>query len=235
MFRRVVRLIKSWLGFLISFGEDPEVMLQQAVEEMRSTLPRLNEILISTRATVLKLEGEIRRLVAEDQKLSGSIEGALREGSPSSRTLAEDLALRLEEVRETREEAEEQVGTARHAHENAVTTVDELKRRLRDRIELAQKAVEEHKRARLVRQAADALMTLDSYDTGGTTDKYVEQVRQRSAEAKAALEIATGSHDLSRIEAERNIRRARARQLLGEFEKKLDAPAAGSETKRITE
>lgn len=235
MIRRVIRLMKSWFGYLISFGEDPEVMLQQAVEEMRSTLPRLNEILISTRATVLKLESEIRRLDTEDQKLSSSIESALREGSPSSRTLAEDFALRLEEVRETKDEADGQLGTARQAHQNAMTTVDELKRRLRDRIELAQKAVEEHKRARLVRQAADALMTLDAYDTGGTTDKYVEQVRQRSAEAKAALEIATGTQGLARIEAERNLRRARAQQLLGEFEKKLDTPAAHPEKKQLTE
>jgi phage shock protein A len=235
MLRRVIRLIKSWFGYLLSFGEDPEVMLQQAAEEMRNTLPRLNEILISTRATVLKLESEIRRLDTEDQKLSSSIESALREGSPSSRTLAEDFALRLEEVRETKDEAEEQLGTARPAHQNAMTTVDELKRRLRARIELAQKAVEEHKRARLVRQAADALMTLDAYDTGGTTDKYVEQVRQRSAEAKAALEIATGTQGLARIEAERNVRRARAQQLLGEFEKKLDAPAASPEKKQLTE
>jgi phage shock protein A len=231
MFRRVVRLIKSWFGYLVSFGEDPEVMLQQAAEEMRGTLPRLNEILISTRATVLKLEGETRRLTAEEQKLGNSIESALREGSPASRTLAEDLALRLEEVRESNDEAAGQLVTARQAHQAAVTTVDELKRRLRDRIQLAQKAVEEHKRARLVRQAADALTTLDAYDTGGTTDKYVEQVRQRSAEAKAALEIATGSQDLSRLEAERNVRRARAKELLGEFEKKI----GDSENKRLTE
>lgn len=226
MFRRVIRLIKSWFGYLVSFGEDPEVMLQQATEEMRSTLPRLNEILISTRATALKLESETRRLDAEERKLSDSIESALREGSAPSRTLAEDLALRLQEVRETKDEASGQLVTASQAHQNAITMVDELKRRLRERIELAQKAVEEHKRARLVREAADALMTLDAYDTGGTTDKYVEQVRQRSAEARAALEIATGSQDLSHIEAERNIRRARAKQLLGEFEKKLDRPPA---------
>ena len=234
MLRRVIRLIKSWFGYLISFGEDPEVMLQQAAEEMRSTLPRLNEILISTRATALKLESETRRLDTEERRLSDSIESALREGSAASRNLAEDLALRLQEVRETKDEASSQLVTANQAHQNAITMVDELKRRLREKIELAQKAVEEHKRARLVRQAADALMTLDAYDTGGTTDKYVEQVRQRSAEAKAALEIATGSQDLSRIEAERNIRRARAKELLGEFEKKLDRPA-GDSNKRLTE
>jgi phage shock protein A len=39
MFERFSRMVKSWIGFFISVGEDPEVMLQEAVEEMRSTMP----------------------------------------------------------------------------------------------------------------------------------------------------------------------------------------------------
>ena len=50
MFGRLGRLIKSWLGYFISFAEDPEVMLQESIEEMRNTLPRLNQILVTTRA-----------------------------------------------------------------------------------------------------------------------------------------------------------------------------------------
>ena len=41
-----------------SFAEDPEVMLQESIEEMRNTLPRLNQILVTTRATVIRLEQE---------------------------------------------------------------------------------------------------------------------------------------------------------------------------------
>ena len=51
MFSRLVRVIKSWLGFFISYAEDPEVMLQESIEEMRNTLPKLNQILVTTRAT----------------------------------------------------------------------------------------------------------------------------------------------------------------------------------------
>src|SRR5204862_1936912 len=56
MFNRIARLFKSWVGYFISFAEDPEVMLQEAIEEMRNTLPKLNQILITTRATVIRLE-----------------------------------------------------------------------------------------------------------------------------------------------------------------------------------
>ena len=55
MFGRLGRMIKSWIGFFISFGEDPEVMLQESIEEMRNTLPKLNQILVTTRATVIRL------------------------------------------------------------------------------------------------------------------------------------------------------------------------------------
>ena len=55
MFDRLIRVFKSWIGYFISFAEDPEVMLQESIEEMRNTLPKLNQILVTTRATVIRL------------------------------------------------------------------------------------------------------------------------------------------------------------------------------------
>ena len=65
MFDRLGRLFRAWMGFFISMGEDPEVMLQDAIEEMRITMPRLNSVLVATRATVIRLEEEIKQRVAE--------------------------------------------------------------------------------------------------------------------------------------------------------------------------
>ena len=36
MFKRLARVLKSWIGYFISFAEDPEVMLQESIEEMRN-------------------------------------------------------------------------------------------------------------------------------------------------------------------------------------------------------
>ena len=58
MFARLSRLMRAWMGFFISLGEDPEVMLQDAIEEMRMTMPKLNSVLVATRATVIRLEEE---------------------------------------------------------------------------------------------------------------------------------------------------------------------------------
>ena len=74
MFARLGRLFRAWMGFFISMGEDPEVMLQDAIEEMRVTMPRLNQVLVATRATVIRLEEERNGLARQDKNLSASIQ-----------------------------------------------------------------------------------------------------------------------------------------------------------------
>ena len=81
MFDRLGRLFRAWMGFFISMGEDPEVMLQDAIEEMRITMPKLNSVLVATRATVIRLEEERDALRRQDKNLTASIQAALREGT----------------------------------------------------------------------------------------------------------------------------------------------------------
>src|SRR3954453_10184249 len=100
MFKRLARVFKSWIGYFISFAKDPEVMLQESVEEMRNTLPRLNQILVTTRATAIQLEQEKGELERKERQLVGSIKAALSEGSPESRRLAEDDASTLQQLRQ---------------------------------------------------------------------------------------------------------------------------------------
>ena len=113
------RHLQSWLGFFISFAEDPEVMLQQSIEEMRNTLPRLNQVLVTTRATSIRLEQEKDELTAKEKQLTASIQAALREGSPESRKIAEDYAVTLQQVRQDLVSTTDQFASANHAFENA--------------------------------------------------------------------------------------------------------------------
>lgn len=218
MFERLARLIKSWLGFFISFAEDPEVMLQESIEEMRNTLPRLNQILVTTRATVIRLEEEKRELEAKEKQLANSIQAALREGSPEARKVAEADALALQQVRQELTATREQFETASSAYKNAEISVADIKEKLRQRIEQCRRAIQESKKAEVMKSAADALAELDTYGTAATAEKYLEQVKQKVAESKAAVEIATGGADIERIKVERKARELQAQSVLAEFE-----------------
>lgn len=218
MFARLARVFKSWIGYFISFAEDPEVMLQESIEEMRNTLPKLNQVLVTTRATVIRLEQEKEELERKERQLVNSIRAALTEGSPESRRIAEDDAATLQQVRQDLEATNGQLTAASNAFQNAQITVEDLKQKLRTKIDQSRKAIQESKKAAVMKQAASALAELDAYGVGATNDKYLEEIKQRSAEAKASVEVATGGLDVERIKNERKARQLQAQSVLNEFE-----------------
>lgn len=218
MLSRLARLIKSWLGFFISYAEDPEVMLQESIEEMRNTLPKLNQILVTTRATEIRLEQDLLEAQRKERSLIASIKTALADGSSEARRLAEDDASTLQQVRLEVQSTTEQLEAAKNAFENAKLSVDDIKAKLRTRIEQARKAIAESKKAEVMRSAANALAELDTYGTAATTDKYLDQIRQKVAESKASVEVATGGLDTERIKLERKSRQLQAQSILTEFE-----------------
>ena len=218
MFARLGRLFRAWMGFFISMGEDPEVMLQDAIEEMRITMPKLNMVLVATRATVIRLEEERDQLRRQDKNLSASIQAALREGTAAARSVAEEDAIQLQQIRIDLASTEEQWASAQHAHESAQMSVDTLKTRLKEKIETCQRALKERQKAVVMKVAVDAIIELQSYGVASTADKFLEQIKQEVAESKAAVEVATGSIDTKAIERERTSRKVKAAGILQQFE-----------------
>jgi phage shock protein A len=209
-------------------AEDPEVMLQDAIEEMRTTMPRLNTVLVATRATVIRLEEERDQLARQDKNLSGSIQAALRDGSAAARSVAEEDAIQLQQIRMDLKSTEEQLVAAMKAHDSASMSVEALKAKLKAKIETCQKALKERQKAKVMRSAADAIVELQSYGVASTADKFLENIRQEVAESKAAVEVATGALDTGAIERERTSRKLKAASILQQFEAEMgiSKPAA---------
>jgi phage shock protein A len=230
MFARLGRLFRAWMGFFISIGEDPEVMLQDAIEEMRMTMPKLNSVLVATRATVIRLEEERDALLRQERTLTGSIQAALRDGSAAARSVAEEDALQLQQLRTDLTSTQEQLASAAKAHDSAKISVDTLKGKLKERIEMAQRAMKERQKAQVMKQAADAIVELQSYGVASTADKFLEQIKQEVAESKAAVEVATGGIDTQAIERERTARKLKAASILQQFEAEMGISAPPTAT-----
>jgi phage shock protein A len=216
-------------------GEDPEVMLQDAIEEMRMTMPKLNSVLVATRATVIRLEEERDSLVRQERQLTASIQAALRDGSAAARSVAEEDALQLQQLRTDLASTQEQLAAASKAHEGAKLSVDTLKAKLKAKIETTQRALKERQKAQVLKTAADAIVELQSYGVAATADKFLEQIKQEVAESKAAVEVATGGIDTQAIERERTARKLRASTILQQFEAEMGiAPPAATTTTTVT-
>ena len=232
MFDRLGRLFRAWMGFFISMGEDPEVMLQDAIEEMRMTMPKLNSVLVATRATVIRLEEERDALRRQDKNLSAAIQAALREGTAAARSVAEEDAIQLQQIRMDLATTEEQLATAQKAHESSQMSVESLKQKLKEKIETSQRALKERQKALVMKKAVDAIVELQSYGVASTADKFLEQIKQEVAESKAAVEVATGTIDTKGIEHERTSRKIKAAGILQQFEVEmgLAKPVAAPES-----
>jgi phage shock protein A len=230
MFARLSRLFRAWMGYFISIGEDPEVMLQDAIEEMRMTMPKLNSVLVATRATVIRLEEERDALVRQEKNLTASIQAALRDGSAAARSVAEEDAIQLQQLRQDLTSTTEQLAAAAKAHESAKLSVDTLKAKLKEKIETSQRALKERQKAIVMKQAADAIVELQSYGVASTADKFLEQIKQEVAESKAAVEVATGGIDTAAIERERTSRKLKAAGILQQFEVEMGLVAPPTAT-----
>ena len=218
MFDRLGRLLRAWMGFFISMGEDPEVMLQDAIEEMRITMPKLNSVLVATRATVIRLEEERDQLSRQDKNLTAAIQAALRDGSADARSVAEEDAIQLQQIRTDLASTVDQLTAAQRAHEGAQLSVETLKTKLKEKIETCQRALKERQKAQVMKVAVDAIVELQSYGVASTADKFLEQIKQEVAESKAAVEVATGTLDTHSIERERTARKVKAAGILSQFE-----------------
>ena len=104
-------------------------------------------------------------------------------------------------------------------------SVDVLKTRLKEKIELSQRALKDRQKAQVMRVAADAIVELQSYGVASTADKFLEQIKQEVAESKAAVEVATGGIDTVAIERERTSRKLKAAGILQQFELEMGISA----------
>ena len=152
-------------------------------------------MLVATRATVIRLEEERDALQRQDRNLTASIQAALRDGSAAARSVAEEDAIQLQQVRMDLRAPRSSSLSAQSAHEGAQMSVDTLKAKLKEKIETSQRALKERQKAVVMKQAADAIVELQSYGVASTADKFLEQIKQEVAESKAAVEVATGSID----------------------------------------
>jgi phage shock protein A len=50
MWRRLSRVVRSFVGLFISMGENPEIILEQNIRDMNDQVPRMNESIAMVKA-----------------------------------------------------------------------------------------------------------------------------------------------------------------------------------------
>lgn len=227
MLRRFWMVIRSYFGLLLRGAENPELLLRQYIDDVRSKLPTLRAMAADVVATEFQLQSQVERLQEQIAEFDRQIIAALKLGpeyEEEAKTLIAAKAMAEESLSDTRDQLE----TAQRASKQAKAALDDYQRDMERKISEAKQLLGQ---AKLARMQADLAGTFSAFDVGPPSDvleRMRAKVEERTAQAQARADVAISGVD-ARL---REIRRASAQigvdQQLGEYKRRLGL-ASGAE------
>lgn len=227
MLRRFWNVIRSFLGSLLRGAEDPELLLRQYIDDVRSKLPALRAIAADVVATEFQLQSQTERLQEQIAEFDRQIIAALKLGpeyEEEAKTLIAAKAMAEESLTDTRD----QLDTAEKASQQAKAALDDYQRDMGRKISEAKQLIGQAKLARLQSDLAETVAAFDVGPPSDVLERMQAKVEERTAQARAQAEVAISGVD-ARL---REVRRASAQigvdQQLGEYKRRLGL-ASGDE------
>ena len=214
MWQRFMRWMRSIFGGVIEVLENPELILKQAIRDMRDKIPKINQNLAKMRGGLNLLQKEYEDYATQERKLIARVRAALEAGDES---LAADYAIRLKQVQSAKTRTFEQMERAKEAYDKAVEFKQDYMREMNKKMQEAQQAMREHQASKWKAEVAEVFETFEIGDVDSTVDEMMQKLREKTAMAEGKLEMAIESVDMREIEMEKRAEKIEAQELLKQF------------------
>ena len=214
MWARIARFFRSLFGGAVEAVENPELILKQAVRDMRDKVPKINQNLAKMRGGLNLLDKEYEDYVEQERKLTARVKAALEGGDEE---LAADYAIRLKQVQTSKGRTYEQTEQAREAYAKAVEFKQDYMREMDKKTKEAMQAIRDHQASRWKAEVAQVFETFEVGDVDQTFDEMMQRLREKTAMAEGKLEMAVESVDMREIELEKRAEKIEAQELLKQF------------------
>ena len=200
MWNRFKRLLRSIFGGLIERAEDPELILQQVLRDLRDKIPQMNENVAHVMSTQKLLQKEIQTLERDITEYDAKIKAAIKQGRDD---IATTFISAMQEKQTALERSRAQFEAATKASEQAIRFRDNYMLQLKKRQAEAMQLISESRRARMQEQLSQAMASFQVGDEAGTFEEMRDRVARRAATAEARMELATSGVDSQIAEIEK--------------------------------
>lgn len=200
MWNRIKRLFRAVFGGLIDKAEDPELVLQQVIRDMRDKIPQMNENVAQVMATQKLLEKEVSALEREITELDAKIKAAIKQGRDD---IAKTYISSLQEKQTSLERSREQLEQSKIASQKAMQFRDNYLLQMKKRSAEAMQLINQAKQAKMQEQLATTMATFQVGDEANSFDEMRDKINRRAASAEARMELATTGVDTKIQEIER--------------------------------
>ena len=225
LWARLKRVFFASTGAALDKIENPELVLQQTIRDMRDRVPELNNSVAQVMATERLLSKNHENLEKQVVDLDSKIKAAVKMNRDDIATAyigqLQQAQSDLERTAAQREQAELASKQALKARDNYVLN---MKKRTSEAMQLISAA----KQAKLQEQLAQTMETFNIGDDASTFNEMREKIDRRVAAAEAKLQLGSSTVDAQMQDIEREAMDIQLQDKLLEYKQQMGMLGTGS-------
>lgn len=197
---RIKRMFRAGTGAALDKIENPEMVLQQTIRDMRDRVPELNNSVAQVMATERLMKKNRERLEEQVVDLDSKIKASVKMGRDD---IATAYIGQLQQAQVDLERTSAQLEYAENASQQALKARDNYVLNMKKRTAEAIQLISASKQARIQEQLAQTMESFEIGDDSSTFNEMREKIDRRVAAAEAKLQLGTSSVDNQMADIER--------------------------------
>ena len=194
------RSLRAAFGGLVESTENPELILQQTIRDMRDRVPELNNSVAQVMATEKLLAKNKERLETQVVDLDSKIRASVKMGRDD---IATAYIGQLQQAQVDLQKTGQQLEHATLASKQALKARDNYVLQMQRRTAEAMQLINQSKQARLQEQLAQTMESFQLGDDASTFNEMRDKIDRRAAAAEAKMQLGAASVDNQMQDIER--------------------------------
>jgi phage shock protein A len=200
LWSRVKRSMRALFGGLVEATENPELVLQQTIRDMRDRVPELNNSVAQVMATEKLLGKSKERLETQVVDLDSRIRASVKMGRDD---IATAYIGQLQQAQMDLQKTSQQMEHATLASKQALKARDNYVLQMQRRTAEAMQLINQSKQAKLQEQLAQTMESFQIGDDASTFNEMRDKIDRRAAAAEAKMQLGAASVDNQMQDIER--------------------------------
>jgi phage shock protein A len=192
--------MRALFGGFIERTEDPELILQQTIRDMRDRVPELNNSVAQVMATEKLLAKNKERLETQVVELDSKIRASVKMNRDD---IATAYIGQLQQAQMDLQKTSQQLEHASLASKQALKARDNYVLQMQRRTAEAMQLINQSKQAKLQEQLAQTMASFQLGDDASTFNEMRDKIDRRAAAAEAKLQLGSATVDTQMQEIEK--------------------------------
>ena len=226
LWARMKRSLRAMFGGVIEKTEDPELILQQTIRDMRDRVPELNNSVAQVMSTERLLARSKERLEQQVVDLDSKIKASIKMNRDD---IATAYIGQLQQAQLDLQKTSQQLEHASLASKQALKARDNYVIQMQRRSAEAMQLINQSKQAKLQEQLAQTMASFQLGDDASTFNEMREKIDRRAATAEAKLQLGTSGVDTQMQEIEREAMDMQLQDKLLDYKRQMGLLGSGEQ------